>query len=102
MAVALRLCGQQGVAWQLCSPPCLHAFIHGSVLIGSLPLCPPSLPACLQPKPAELGLEASAVPVPVVPVHSRTTTSGEACRLPTVYEVRLGWSWGCGACPSPV
>lgn len=47
----------------------------------------PCLALCTaQAEPAPTGLSAATVPLPVVPLHSRITTAGEACRLPTVYQ----------------
>ncbi|KAL4430893.1 hypothetical protein ABPG75_006149 [Micractinium tetrahymenae] len=63
--------------------------------------CPQDV-ALKQPEPAELGLTAAAVSLPVVPTTLRMTTKGEACVLPVVVEgeilddcVRRDGNWSC-------
>lgn len=55
-----------------------------------------------QPEPGALGVSAAAAALPVVHARLRATTSGDSCRLPTVYQVRrpsgTAGSWGWRRC----
>ena len=39
-----------------------------------------------QPQPGDLGVGASAVPLLAIPVNIRSTTDGDTCQLPVVYQ----------------
>jgi hypothetical protein len=43
-------------------------------------------PHPVQPEAGELGVDVSSVALPVVPIRSRQTRSGDTCILPTVYQ----------------
>ncbi len=42
-----------------------------------------------QAAPGPTGISAATVPLPAVPQHTRITNGGQACRLPTVFQVGL-------------
>ena len=53
-----------------------------------IPLTQRSAHPCrtVQPEAGQLGVDVSSVALPVVPIRSRQTRSGDTCILPTVYQ----------------
>ena len=50
---------------------------------------PPRPAPSLQPQAGDLGVDAAASLLPVVPQRARHTTGGDACTLPAVYRGQL-------------
>jgi hypothetical protein len=55
----------------------------------------------MRPTPGTYGIDPAAVPVPAIPSRTRTTTDGDSCMLPTVYQVRPARDPGGARRPPP-